>query len=594
MSGQIDDIIKVFNQAWMELHCPPARLMIDDEKDDWQYRPKPFFAVNGEVYIKPNIVPKGCDPKEYLLWYFRHELAHVHYCPYDLRTAYSLEKAAYSVIGNWDLAYLATHLFADLQININYLPRRFEEIPYFMKILKSEYSSLLEQILQEVYLQINPIHKPSNKVLENISKELLAVALLDKPWHTKVQMIAIILSKIKTLLPTLLSKRRLEKYLREDTLLVREDFLPSSLKAFEEILGRVSSSSDAEKFYKQWIEPRLPLEEKEKIKKMLEERVKTQRGKLKKGEEKTTEGLGKEGLQGEEKNAMKSPMEPYIGGRQEEPRLPSSLSKPYGEIESKMFNEAFWKRYWYRSRAENVIMQYLSENPTRRPVWAVVKYPDDWYIEDEIEELDIDVSLDEGPLIPEVTTLRWIEEPAFHGQSLVTGFVPSEITILDASLSMSKIHDDAAIAAFIAYLSAYKAGGQTSTITFSTKYVSADWSSPSEMKEMVLSMKFDEYTVFPVYEIRRLVSENPGNCFIVIITDGGWQNIDEAIPILESIADLGHKIVIFLLPGGEYPDKIKLMSRSPSLKIYNVNKPETDLQGLVLAESVKTYRTFLT
>ncbi len=594
MAVQIEEIIKIFNEAWMELHCPPVTLKLEDEKHGrGSGSHTGFSAVNGEVHIGLKVIPKGCDPQKYLLWFFRHELAHVHHCPYDLRTAYSLEKAAYDILGDWDLAYLATHLFADLQININYLPRRFCEIPYSMQVLKGRRLSLLELLLQEVYFLINPVYKSSDKTLENISREILAVMLLDKPWHSKVQILAIILNKMRTLYPNLLSDRKMEKHIRRSTLRVREDFLPDSLKMFEEIFGGISDASDAKEFFKQWIKPRLPPEEKERIKKAIEEKARMLKSKSEESREKS-ESLeeGKARDKERSRGGKGAPEKPLHEGL-EEPLLPTSLSKPYEKIDFRIFNEAFWKRYWYRSRAEKIIMHYLSENPSRKPVWAVVKYPDDWYIEDEIEDLDIDVSLDEGPLIPEVTTLKWVEEPTFHGQSLVTGFVPSEITILDASLSMSKIHDDAAVAAFIAYLSARKAGGETSALTFSTKYFSADWDSPDDLKEITLSMSFNEYTVFPAYEVERLISKNPGNCFIVVITDGGWQNIDEAIPMLERATDFGHKIVIFLLPGGEYPEKINILKRNPHLRIYNVDRPEVNLQGLVLSETIKTYRTFL-
>ena len=269
-------------------------------------------------------------------------------------------------------------------------------------------------------------------------------------------------------------------------------------------------------------------------------------------------------------------------------------SKPYKKIPSSILNEAFWKRYWYKSRAEKTIIRYLSESSNLKPIWAVMKYPDEWYIEDEIDTLDVETSLDEGPLIPEVTTLKWVEEPALRGQSVITGFVPSSITVLDASRSMSKVHDTAAIAAFIAYLNAFKAGGQTSTLTFSTNYVVAEWDAAREMKELTLSMSFDEFTIFPAFEIMELVSTSQGNCFINIITDGGWQNIDEAIPLLERISDRGHKVFIFQLPGGEYPDRIELIKRSSQLRIFKVDDPETDLQNLMLAETMKTYRPFLT
>lgn len=597
---EVEDIAKIFNQAWLEFHCPPVKLRVrDGSGKDGSGGPAVIYAVNGEVYVRPDIVPRGCDPHKYLLWYFRHELAHAHYCPYDLKTAYSLEKAAYNVTGNWDLAYLATHLFADLQINVNYLPRKFGELPYFMKVLKSYYTSILDYLLHEVYLHINPISKPANKAIENITKEMLSIILLDKPWHSKVQMLAITLTKLKTIHPSLFFPRRMKEHLIRNPLMLREDLLPGSLKSFEEIFGSVSDLSNAREFFRQWIEPRLPPEEKEKIKKMVEEKLSSQKTGSRAGSDKKDAAAGKRESERKQINGKVSDRvgrleESVFGGDfGEEPQLPSSLSKPYEKIPSDIFNEAFWKRYWYRSRAERILMRYLSENPIRRPVWAVVKYPDDWYIEDEIEDLDIDISLDEGPLIPEVTTLRWVEEPTYHGQSLIIGFAPSAIIILDASLSMLKIHDDAAIAAFIAYLSARRAGGQTSAITFSTRYISADWSSPEELKELALSMAFNEYTIFPINEVRRLVFDKPENYFITIITDGGWQNINEAIPFLERMADLGHKIVIFLLPGGEYPDKVKAIKSSPNLRVYNVVRPEADLQGMVLSESIKTYRAFL-
>lgn len=575
----IEEIIRIFNQVWREMHCPLVTLkIVDDSKDS-----NIFSIVNGEVYIKPNIVPRGCDPQKYLLWLFRHELAHVHHCPYDLRTAYSLEKAAYDVVGNWDLAYLATHLFADLQININYLPRRFAEIPYFMRVLRGGRLSLLEQLLQEVYLLINPITASSNKNLRGAAKEILAVMLIDRPWHSKVQVLAVILNKLRSLYPHAFSEEKIEKYIRKNVLRVREDFLPNSLKIFfEEVFGGISNASDAEKFFKQWIKPRLSLKEKEKIFEMIKERVEMYGGKGKR--------LGEEGKSFKER--INEDFGKTLNEGFEEPLLPTSLSSMYRKIPREVFDEAFWKRFWYRSRAEKIIMHYLSENPSKKPVWALVKYPDDWYIEDDIEDLDVDISLDEGPLIPEVTTLKWIEEPASHGQSLVMGFIPSEITVLDASLSMSKIHDDAATTAFIAYLSARKAGGETAVITFSTKYFSADWNSPEDLKEIVLSMNFKGYTIFPAYEIERIVSERIGNMFIVIITDGGWQNINEAAPKLEKIADFGHKIVIFLLPGGEYPDKIAALKKKSRFRIYEVDKPE-DLQNLVLLEAAQTYRFFL-
>jgi hypothetical protein len=159
---------------------------------------------------------------------------------------------------------------------------------------------------------------------------------------------------------------------------------------------------------------------------------------------------------------------------------------------------------------------------------------------------------------------------------------------------MTNVRNEAAVSAFIAYLSARKAGGQTATVAFSTGYVSADWDASEEMKELSLAMEFGEFTVFPTPEVSKLVSANMGPCFIVIITDGGWQNVEEAVPALERIADSGHKIVIFLLKGREYPDRIELIKHTPDLRLFTLKDPEVDLQGLILSESMKTYKSFLT
>jgi len=407
-------------------------------------------------------------------------------------------------------------------------------------------------------------------------------------------MIAFILNRLRYRNPRLLSQKKIERHAREDPLLVREDFLPSSLRLFEETYGSVSDEREAKEFFKQWIEPRLTEEEKARIREMLEKELKSRRASKREARAKGAR-IYEDTHETEEPETLRDmslgePLPDVSLG--EEPYLPTSASKPYKKPTRDIMN-VLWKRYWFRSRAETTIIQYLAESRQHRPVWAVMKYPDDWYIEDEIEALDIETSLDEGPLIPGVTTLKWVEEPTPHGQSIVSGYVPSAITVLDVSRSMLGVRNEAAIAAFVAFLSAHKAGGQTSTISFSTRYVSADWDSPQDMKELALAMDFNEFTVFPAYEVLRLTQQIQGNCFVVIITDGGWQNIGEAVSILGKIAGSGHRIVIFQLPGGEYPERIEFMKRTPGLRIFKVSRPETDLQGLVLSESMKTYKTFL-
>ncbi|HDN01944.1 MAG TPA: hypothetical protein ENF42_03105, partial [Candidatus Bathyarchaeota archaeon] len=185
---EISLIIDMFNQAWTELYCPPVRLSIlPAEKKFNDKRSAPFAVLNGIIYIRPDIVPRGCNPGKYLLWYFRHEMAHIHNCPYDMKTAYSLEKAAFKVAEDWSLAYLATHIFADLQVNLNYLPKRFNEIPYIVKLVGLTSRSVLDEILEGVYFNVHHATKPRNREIANAGKEIATVMRLNMTWHSKVQ-----------------------------------------------------------------------------------------------------------------------------------------------------------------------------------------------------------------------------------------------------------------------------------------------------------------------------------------------------------------------------------------------------------------------
>jgi len=583
----------LFNKAREELYCPPCTFKVATGKEEPQIGPAPLPVLNGVVLVGPSMVPPECDQEKFLLWIFRHELAHAHNCPYDIKTAYSLESAAFTVVGQWDLAYLATLLFSDFQVDFNYLPRRFQEDPYHVQVL-SNYCEGLGQVTAATYRQIlrGEVNYKLRKGIRDAAKEIEVVMLSNRSWHTKVQMLAVILERLRIRDPQLFSKKKVSKYITENPLSVREDFHPASLKLFNDTFGSISDASAAEAFYKQWILPRLP----QRADKRFQESMKAKsREDKKKGAGKGSGKLDERtpsSLSGERMTSVES-TDQKLGQPGQEPLLSTSISKHYRKLGSKVVDEAFWRRYWYRARAETTIMQFLSESATRRPTWAVAKFPDDWMIEEDIEKLDLELTLEDGPMIPEVTTMKWYEEPSSKGQSVITGFVPSVIAVLDGSMSMSNTRDEAATAAFIAYLCARRAGGETASITFSTNYVKSGWEEDEDSKEMGLSLNFGEYTVFPIHAIEDLISKATGNCFVIIITDGGWQNIGEAIPMLERIVDRGHKVIIFQLPGGTYPERIAALKRSPKFTIHKVDFPESDLQSLVLSEAMKTYQAFL-
>jgi len=69
MKTETVDVLRLFNQAWSELYCPPVKLSIIEKKKKSDYEAK-FAVVDGTVYLKPDIVPRGADPEKYLLCIF--------------------------------------------------------------------------------------------------------------------------------------------------------------------------------------------------------------------------------------------------------------------------------------------------------------------------------------------------------------------------------------------------------------------------------------------------------------------------------------------------------------------------------------------
>ncbi len=177
-------------------------------------------------------------------------------------------------------------------------------------------------------------------------------------------------------------------------------------------------------------------------------------------------------------------------------------------------------------------------------------------------------------------------------QVIASGYAPSTIIVLDSSRSMMQVFNDAATAAHIVYLSAKRKAGKVSAVTFSTNYLSAGWKDEDEIKETLLSIKLGQLTILPIHEIKRLADLSDESTFIVIITDGGWQNIHDAAKRLSDLASQGRRVVIFhLLRGWKYPKSLELLRKLEEIKVIPVAEPEEDLKGLVLEEAEKTYGT---
>lgn|GEM_PF-314595 len=617
--------IRAFERAREELYCPPCSLRIlKDAKDSSRDSFQPI--LNGVVFLDPKEASRSINPEEFMLWSLRHDLSHAHYCPYDIRTAYELEKVALSACNDSDLAFLSLLLFCDLQVDCVYLRDRFRSTPFHLEErFRRQRPKGIERLFYATYRVFYPEIKEYG-----IPKEfgayvgLLASAIQSpQPWRDKVRAIATIMAKIKGRSPGTFSSSAVRRFylgLGGRTLTVREDFEPNAIKRISEVLEGIENRAEARAFYDHWIKPRVSKNERWKgrrtsaHRKVREEKEKgseawtgdeggnlegNSEGRGERGERGSGGSGGREGREGRGgKEGGDYAYEDYEGASKAEERvagasykLPTTIGKER-ILEKLLTEDSIWKRLWYRARAEGSLMKFLAEGLHRKPRWTVLSYPDEWLIEDEIEDLDLETSMEEGPFIPEVTTIKWQNKPLGSMEGPIPGYVPSVITILDSSRSMANAFDEASTAAYIAYLSAAWAGGETATLSFSTDYVQAGWDEDFESKELALTIHFGGLTIFPTFALRNLLRRAGGPCFIVIITDGGWQNIDEANQVLKILGEQGHRIVVFHLYGWDYPEEVKKLQGNPFVTLYPVKNPSQELKDLVLKEAMRTYERF--
>jgi len=557
-----EEVRRIFAQVRSELYFPPCELEVrDNGRND-----SPFFVVNSKVTISPKAVPKRVDYRKYLRSVIRHEIAHLHYCPYDIRTAYELVREAYGACKDWNTAYFSLLLFSDLNIDCFYLLNRFGEIPYHVDIFLYSSQRGIGRYVQATYRHI--LRKGRGEYgynIENVARQISMVMKSEKNWFNKIELIALILSVNKV-------KAKVPKHLASSgvSIPLREDLSKNTIEKISEVLGGIKGSKEAMKFYEYWVKPRLKNSELDEAKKLIKSRAK--------GTEE------REGRRGTPRKIRR--VQPDVG---REPKLPTSISKPYSGLTDKVVEELFWRVFWYRARARRTMLIYLEEGRRPEPNLSISSYPTDWNIEDEVEDLDLESSLNEGKLRVEINTVKWESEIKGRGSNLTISNVPSSLIVLDASKSMEEVFDNAATSAFINLLSVERIRGKTASITFSTDHYSVDWQGSTLEKEIALSFYFGGMTILPLNEIMRLVSESENRVLINIITDCGWQNIEEALPILEQIVKKGHRVKIFYLHGGKYPDKVKMVRRMSGIKIISVKDPETDLQYLVTKETSEEY-----
>jgi len=567
----VEKVNRLLVRARQELHSPPARFEVEVSSSARRLRFRYARGVGRVVVPSSLLRDEGFD--EVMLWFFRHVLSHVHYCPYDMKTAYELQKLAFRECGSWDLAYLSLYFLSELQVDLIYLPLRYGRAPEHLEYRFRESPRGPHEVLYSAYKRAYPhiaVYK-LDPLVEDYGRQLLLIVTRLRPWSVKVRMIAALLSRLAHLKPRMFSAKLVRAAVREAFIPLREDVSREGLKSIAEVYGGVRDLEAARKFYEQWLEPRLgegiPREEVERAMRRISRELRARGGKAE-GPKEPGRGLG------------------------EEPVFPTSRSKPLTKLSRREHSEALWRRVWLRARAERILMGYEMVAKMERPTWTVLAYPDEWLIEDDIEELDVEASLDEGKLRPEVNTLRWVRVPSRAGHTVSSGYAPSAIVVLDSSISMQQGLVNAMTAAFIAYLSAKRAGGNVAVINFSTNFLAGEWQADDELKELVLAYNLSGYTILPVHEIERLVSTIGDKTFIVIISDCGWQNLREALRRLEALSQRGHLVTIFHIYGWRYRKHLAAISRSPHVNVIHVDDPERDLEGLVLREAASVYAPY--
>jgi hypothetical protein len=130
-------------------------------------------------------------------------------------------------------------------------------------------------------------------------------------------------------------------------------------------------------------------------------------------------------------------------------------------------------------------------------------------------------------------------------------------------------------------------------VTFSTNFISKGWEDEELDKQLALSTFIGEFTILPVHEISRIVQDSQNPVIITLITDCGWQNLEEAMPELEYLISRGNYLTVFYLKGGDYPEKLSKIAALRGAKVIEVKNPERDLEELVVSETVRLFGKFM-
>ncbi len=251
-------------------------------------------------------------------------------------------------------------------------------------------------------------------------------------------------------------------------------------------------------------------------------------------------------------------------------------------------------RLWYRERAREIVRVYIGEEV--RFVRHDIEYPDIWCLGDEVEKLDINLSVNISPImIPGYTTKKW--NMAKSAPQRVIRIAPDVMIVIDSSGSMGKLHgyespkvsrkmkelmrrlgisyvigskfDLALLAAFGILEYALNMGCDVAVVNFSDYPIFVGFSMNRLLLEDTLMIHQNGGTYFPVKTIGRML-EGRRNVLVIIISDAAIWNQRAASIFLEKLAK---KHTVYFLHI-ELPAKYHVLEKLRGAGGYIINVPD--------------------
>jgi len=217
-------------------------------------------------------------------------------------------------------------------------------------------------------------------------------------------------------------------------------------------------------------------------------------------------------------------------------------------------------RLWYRERARELVRIVIKEQV--RVVRHKIEYPDTWCLGDEIDKLDVNISVNISPImVPGYTTKKW--NVADSAPQKIIKIAPDVLIIVDSSGSMGRLHgyeiprisgsmkklmrklgityvigskfDLAVLTAFGILEYALNLGSDVAVVNFSDVPIYTSFCMNRTLLEDTIMVHQNGGTYFPVKTVRKLL-EGRRNVLVIVISDAEIWNRRTAGAFLRRLA----------------------------------------------------------